>query len=309
MTAIPPKQEIDATSSKDFHSGTVALLGRPNVGKSTLLNRLVGQKISIVTPKPQTTRHRILGVCHRPQGQITFIDTPGLHQGVHRALNQYMNRAAMGAVDDADLLLWIVDAAHWHEDDEWVLDKLKNTKVPVGLAVNKVDKIHPKERLLPLLAQLTAKREFAFVIPISARTGSNQSALEQELLNRLPIGEPLFGDDEVTDRSERFLVAEMIREQVMLALVQELPYATTVEVELFKREEGRLWLSAIIWVERPGQKAIVIGNQGEMIKRIGKAARLEIARSFDESVHLELWVKIKENWSDMAPNLRDLGYE
>lgn len=304
--ASPDDRDVD----DEYRAGFVALIGRPNVGKSTLLNRLVGQKISIVTPKPQTTRHRILGIHSLPQGQMVFIDTPGMHHGQRRAINQYMNRVAAAALQDADLVVWLVEACQWREDDERVLTRLQSLTNPVGLVVNKVDEVHPKERLLPYLSELAARHPFAFVVPVSATKGSNLAALEQEILRHLPLNTPIFPEDQVTDRSERFLAAELIREQLMLHLQQELPYALTVEIERFSREEeGRLVIDAVIWVEKPGQKAIVIGEGGQALKRIGTSARLSLNAVFEERVHLNLWVKIKENWSDKLGALHTLGYD
>lgn len=297
------------STASAYRSGFVALAGRPNVGKSTLVNRVVGQKISIVTRKPQTTRHRIHGIHTRPDGQIVFIDAPGIHQSGGRAINREMNRAALAALDEADLVLFVVDAERWTPEDQAVVERLRHHPHPVGLVVNKVDRIKPKQKLLPLLDSLSRKMDFAFVVPLSAQRGDNIDALEREILAHLPTGEPLFPEEYVTDRSERFLVGELIREQLMLHLHQEIPYALTVEVESFKRSDKGVDIGAVIWVERDSQKGMVIGAQGQSLKRIGRAARLAIAENLGESVHLELWVKVKENWTNNPGALEAFGYD
>ncbi len=294
--------------SGEMRSGFVALVGRPNAGKSTLLNALLGQKVSIVTRKPQTTRHRIIGVHHREGAQIVYVDTPGLHRAAGTAMNRYLNEAASQALADVDVVVALVDATRWTEDDDLVLKRLAGSSAPVILAVNKVDRIKEKSRLLPLIERLTQRHDFAAVVPVSARRGTNLEALESEITSRLPEGPELFPEDQVTDRSERFMAAELVREQLMTALGQELPYATTVEIEAFE-EEGRLRrIAAVVWVERAGQKKIVIGEGGRRLKHVGRAAREEMERMFDARVYLKLWVKVREGWSDDERALRSLGY-
>ncbi len=297
----------DQTDS--FRSGMVALVGRPNAGKSTLLNRILGQKVSIVTRKPQTTRHRILGIHSRDDGQIVFLDTPGIHGGERRALNRYMNRTAATALADADLVLMVIEGLRWRDDDERVLEAVAASRRPAALVINKVDLVSPRSRLLPFLEQMAARHPFLFMVPLSATKGENIEALEQELINHLPPGPPLFPVDQVTDRSERFLAAEMIREQLMLRLQQEIPYGVSVAIEEFRRERDRLWLSAVIWIEREAHKPIVIGRGGQALKGVGRAARLALQEELQERVHLDLYVKVRADWPDDERMLTELGYD
>ena len=292
-------------------SGSVALVGRPNVGKSTLLNALVGQKVSIVSPKPQTTRHRIAGVVTRPGFQVTFLDTPGLHGGVARRLNQAMNRAALGTLAEADLLVLVVDATRWTEEDETALSRLKSAGRPAMLVVNKVDRVRPREKLLPLLQTLAGKHDFLDVVPVSALRGENLERLLALIASRLPEGPPAWPEDQVTDRSERFLAAEVVREKLTLVVRDELPYGLTVEIERWEEDEaeGRALVGAVIWVEREGQRRIVIGERGERLKQVGQAARLELNELLGRRIHLELWVKVRENWADSESALRQFGYD
>jgi len=288
----------------------VAMAGRPNVGKSTLLNRVLGQKISIVTRKPQTTRQRILGILTRADAQIVFVDTPGIHRGERSALNRYMNRAARESLEDADLALLVVEAGQWTDADDLALEWIRRAGVPVALAVNKIDRVRPRERLLPFLDEAARRADFRFLVPLSARTGDNLAALLDELAAALPAGPALFPEDQITDRSERFLAAELIREQLMNMLHQEVPYGLAVEVERFEAEDAeRVRIGAVIWVEREAHKAIVIGRGGEALKRIGRAARLQIAEALGCRVHLDLWVKVKEGWTDRPGAIQQFGYE
>jgi GTP-binding protein Era len=293
----------------EYRCGFAAIVGRPNVGKSTLLNALLGQKISIVSPKPQTTRHRILGILTRPDAQVIFVDTPGLHAGARRAMNRHMNRAALASLHDADVNLFVVEALRWTEEDQRVLDELLKQERPIILVLNKADKVFPKERLLPFIDELNRRASFAEVVPLSALKHSNIEQLPATIASYLPESPPHFPEDQVTDRSQEFQAAEIVREKLTLRLRQELPYGVTVVIEQFKEEEGRLLINAVIWVERSGQKAIVIGNAGEQLKEVGRAARIEMNELFKRPVHLELWVKVKENWSDNETALRQLGYE
>ena len=294
----------------EFRSGFVALVGRPNVGKSTLLNALLGQKLSIVTPRPQTTRHRVLGVANYDGGQIAFVDTPGLHQGQTRALNQAMNRIAASALADADLVVQVVEALKWTDEDERVLERLRHNGRPAVAVINKIDKVHPRERLLPFLARLSAAHTFLALVPISAQRGDGVPQLAQTLLAALPVGERLYPPDVLTDRSERFRIAEIIREKLTLELVEELPYGVAVEVENLEiTEDGRVEVHALIWVDRAGQKPIVIGAGGERLKRVGRAARVELNHLLKKRFHLQLWVKVREDWADDARALAQLGME
>jgi GTPase len=289
--------------------GYVAIVGRPNVGKSTLLNALVGQKISIISPKPQTTRNQILGITTFHGAQAIFIDTPGLHNAEKRAMNRYMNRLASAVIIDADVVLFVIDSIRWHEDDEVVLQKLHNTQAPVILIINKVDKLKDKARLLPFMEEIKTKYPFAQMIPMSAKEQDNVRSLEEILINYLPEGPHLFPDDQVTDKNESFQVAELIREKLIQATEEEIPYTTTVIVDSFEREEKIVKISAIIWVEREGQKPIVIGKNGERLKKIGTLARKDIEKLLGIKVFLRLWVKVKSDWTDDETVLQGLGFE
>ena len=292
-----------------FRSGAVALVGRPNVGKSTLLNALLGQKLSIVTPRPQTTRHRVLGLGNYPDGQIAYVDTPGLHMGQKRALNRAMNRTAASALADADLVALVVEALRWTDEDQMVLDRIRDSGLPSVLVINKVDKVRPRERLLPFIADLAKRQAFVEVVPVSAQKGDNLSPLVAALLRHLPEGEAMYPPEMVTDKSERFRIAEIVREKLTLELNQEVPYGIAVEVESLREEDGQPVCSAVVWVDREGQKPIVIGARGARLKRIGTAARREINALTGQRWHLELWVKVRENWADNAQALRALGLE
>lgn len=294
----------------EFRCGRVALLGRPNVGKSTLLNALMGLHLSIVSPKPQTTRHRILGIVTREGGQILYLDTPGLHQGARKAMNRSLNRAAHAALAEADVVVQVIEAERWTDEDEAVFAALSASAQPRLLAVNKVDRVRDKPRLLPFVENVTARHAFAEVHYVSALRRDGLALLEAAILARLPRRPAEFAEDELTDRSERFLVAERVREQLMLRLQDELPYATTVEVESFRdRDDGSSEVHAVIWVEREGQKAIVIGRGGAVLRDVGTAARRNIERFLGRRVHLKLWVKVRENWSDDDASLRRFGIE
>ena len=293
----------------NFRSGFVAIVGRPNVGKSTLMNHILGQKISITSSKPQTTRHRILGIHTTDQAQVIYVDTPGVHLNAKKAMNRYMNRAATSSFEEVELILFLVEAGSWTEEDENVLQRLKTVKAPVVLLANKVDRIKDKEELFPVLQELSEKMDFLSVIPLSALKGSNVQALEKLVHEQLPVAPPMFPEDYVTDRSERFLAAELIREKLMRGLGKELPYSTAVEIESFKEEKKLLHIHALIWVERESQKRIVIGKGGEKLKEVGKQARLDMEKLFGSKVFLEMWVKVKEGWSDNERILNSLGYK
>ncbi len=287
----------------------VAIVGRPNVGKSTLLNHLIGEKISITSRKPQTTRHRITGILTEDTQQIVFIDTPGLHKHEARLINRHMNRAASSSLMDVDAIVFVVDAQKWTEDDELVLSKIKNVDVPVYLFINKVDKLESKEALFPVLETLSARHEFTEIIPGAALKGLQLTELKTALMKMLPEMEFMFPEDYITDRSERFLAAEIIREQIMRALGEELPYSISVEIEQFKiAPSGIIEIYALILVERSGQKRIVIGEKGQGLKRIGTEARLNMEKLFGNKILLKLWVKVKEGWADDERALKSLGY-
>ena len=296
-------------------AGFAALIGRPNVGKSTLLNALIGRKLSIVTPRPQTTRHRILGVMNRPDAQIAFVDTPGLHQGGARALNRAMNRTASSALADADVAIFVVESLKWTAEDDLALARVRDGGRPAIAVVTKIDRVRPKERLLPFLGQLAGRFAFRAIVPVSAPAGDNLDALCDAVVAELPESPPLFGPDDVTDRDVRFKIAEIVREKLTLEVNQEVPYGIAVEVESLSEgeregeERGQLEVSTVIWVDREGQKPIVIGAGGERLKRVGRAARREINALLGRRVHLVLWVKVRENWADNAQALRALGME
>ncbi len=294
---------------QDHRCGFVAVVGRPNVGKSTLINRIVGRKISIVTPRPQTTRHRIHGIREQEGAQIVFVDTPGLHGDQPRAINRAMNRAATGAAAEADLLLFMFDARGWRDGDQLVLDRIRASGHPVIALANKADLVRPKERLLETLAALADKADFAEIVPLSARTGSNVDRLLELIPRYLPVSPPLYEPETVTDRSETFRAAELIREKLMLRLRDELPYGLTVMVEKFRRGRSGYEINAVIYVDRPSHKAIVVGRGGGLLKAVGTSARRELKRMLGAPVHLELWVKVRENWADSEKYLREFGYE
>lgn len=289
-------------------AGHVAVIGRPNVGKSTLVNALVGAKVSITSSRPQTTRHQLLGIATFPEGQLLLVDTPGIHREQKRAMNRWMNRAARGALEGVDAALLVVRAGQWDDEDSLAFDALKKAGMPVVLVVNQVDRMKDKAALLPYLAKVSEGRDFAGVHPISALKRSGLEALVKTVLAQLPEQEALYGEDEITDKSQRFLAGEMVREQLMRQLGEELPYATTVEIEKFEVDGNLLRIGAVIWVERDGQKAIVIGKGGERLREIGARARQQMERLFGSKVFLETWVRVREGWSDDEAALRAFGY-
>lgn len=299
----------DSPEPAEFRSGFAALVGRPNVGKSTLLNALVGQKLSIVTPRPQTTRHRIVGISHLPNAQIAFVDTPGLHQHGSRALNRAMNRTAATSLNDADLVVLVIDATKWTAEDDLALERVVASGLPAIAAVNKVDQIRPRERLLPYLANLAKRHNFAAIIPVSALKNDNVEDLRKTIAQHLPVAPAMYAEGELTDRSLEFRIAEMIREKLTLELNQEVPYGVAVEVERMAEEDGQLTVDAAIWVDREGQKPIVIGAKGERLKRVGRSARIALNGLLSRRLHLNLWVKVRENWADNARALKQLGLE
>ena len=288
--------------------GFVALIGRPNVGKSTLMNHLIGQKVSITSRRPQTTRNRVLGIDTQGEYQAVFVDTPGLHKEEKRAINRLMNRAAESALGDVELILLVVDATLWTDDDEMVFAKIENTNVPVVLVINKIDKVHDKTTLLPLIERLSKRVNFKAIVPVSALRSTNLDDLKKLVFESLPEGPHCFSEDSITDRSSRFMAAELIREKLMRQMGDELPYSATVEIEEFKEEENLLRISAVILVERAGQKKMVIGAGGSRIKRIGTDARIDMEKLFDCKVFLNLFVKVKAGWADDERALKSLGY-
>jgi GTP-binding protein Era len=295
-------------SALDFRCGYVALVGRPNVGKSTLMNRILGQKLSIVTAKPQTTRQRIAGIKTTQQGQVIYIDTPGIHLAAQSALNRYMNRIAQASFHEVDLILFLIEANRWTKQDEHVARSLKSVSAPVLLVVNKIDLVPEKSRLLQFLEKEVKTDRFSEVFLVAAKSGNGVEVLEDKVMQGLPFSRPFYDEDQFTDRSERFLASELIREQLMLRLHQELPYSLTVEIEEFKRNDGLLRIGAIVWVERKGQKQIVIGKGGDVLKFVGTQARHALQELFDEKIFLRLWVKVSRDWSDNERALRQFGY-
>jgi GTP-binding protein Era len=311
MNDIDIPVENDALVDDDFRCGYVALLGRPNVGKSTLLNAMIGVRLSIVSHRPQTTRHRILGISTKPAGQILYVDTPGLHRGGKRAMNRSLNRAARAAISEVNLAVQVIEAGRWTDEDAAMYAALaEQPDVPKLLAINKVDLQKDKTIMLPFVADLMQRHPFDDVYYVSALKSNGLAGLEKGILKRLPEQPAIYAEDEITDRSERFLASEMVREQLMLRLNQELPYATTVEIEAFQdRPDGIAEVHAVIWVERDGQKAIVIGEGGAQLKAIGTSARKAMESMFERKVFLKLWVKVREGWADDENLLKRFGYE
>ena len=301
-----------------YRAGHVAVLGRPNVGKSTLVNALVGAKVSIVSPRPQTTRHRLLGIATFPaddqglSGQLLLVDTPGMHSGQGKstssAMHRWMNKSARGAIEGVDAAVLVVEAGRWDDEDTLAFVALRQAGVPVVLVANQIDKLPDKTVLLPYLQKVTEGRDFAGVHPVSALKRKGLEQLVATLLPLLPEQPALYGEDEITDKSQRFIAGELVREQLMRQLGEELPYATTVEIERFVEDGALLRIGAVIWVERDGQKAIVIGKGGLRLREIGTKARIQMERMFDRKVFLETWVRVREGWSDDESALRTFGY-
>jgi GTP-binding protein Era len=311
MNDIDTHEENDTLVDDDFRCGYVALLGRPNVGKSTLLNAMIGVRLSIVSHRPQTTRHRILGISTKPAGQILYVDTPGMHRGAKRAMNRSLNRAARAAISEVNLAVQVIEAGRWTDEDAAMYAALsEQPDVPKLLAINKVDLQKDKTVMLPFVADLMQKHPFDDVYYVSALKSKGLEGLEKGILKRLPEQPAIYAEDEITDRSERFLASELVREQLMQRLNQELPYATTVEIEAFQdRPDGIAEVHAVIWVERDGQKAIVIGEGGAQLKAIGTSARKAMETMFERKVFLKLWVKVREGWADDENLLKRFGYE
>ena len=292
----------------NYRSGYVAIIGRPNVGKSTLLNYILGFHLSITSKKPQTTQHRLLGIKTTASAQAVYIDTPGLHQKYKGAIHRYMNKEAINTLQDVDVIVFVVDGVKLTQEDEYALDLLAGCNQPIILAVNKIDKIGNKEILLPFIEKLSKRLNFSHILPVSAAKGKNIAQLEQHIEQHLHLSPPYFPQEQITDKSDRFLAAELIREKLMRLLGQEVPYAVAVEVEAFEEEPAIIKIAAIIWVERSNQKSIIIGNKGQQLKEVGKQARISMERLYDKKVFLKLWVKVKDGWSDDERALKSLGY-
>ncbi len=291
-----------------MNCGYVALIGRPNVGKSTLMNHLLKQKISITSRKPQTTRHRILGINTTDAGQAIYMDTPGMHADQKKALNRQLNRTADSTLMGVNVVVWLIDRLEWLEYDEVIFEKLKQAGLPVILAVNKVDRIEDKDRVLEFFAAAQERYPFEAILPISALKRIHLEELESEIMSLLPEGDLIYPADQITDRPERFLVGEIIREKLMRRLGAEVPYELTVEIERYEELENLSKIYAIIWIERISQKSIIIGENGAMLKSVGTDARKDIERLIGQKVYLQLWVKVKKGWSDNERALQSLGY-
>jgi len=291
-----------------MNCGYVALIGRPNVGKSTLMNHLLGQKLSITSRKPQTTRHRILGIKTTEAGQAIFMDTPGMHQDEKKVLNRYLNKTADSTLLGVDVVVWLLDGLYWHEYDDKIFKKLEQAGLPVILVVNKVDKIKDKDAVLKFFAEASQKFPFKHIVPVSALRNTNLQLLEEQIMALLPAAEPIYPEDQITDRPERFFAAEIVREKLTRRLGDELPYALTVEIERYEEHPGLCKIYAAILVERDSQKSIVIGKQGEMLKKVGSEARIDIEKLIGQKVYLQLWVKVKKGWSDNERALQSLGF-
>lgn len=291
-----------------FRCGYAAIVGRPNVGKSTLLNRIIGQKIAITSHKPQTTRHAILGIRTRDDAQILFVDTPGIHQRGKTALNRILNQTSESLLADVDVIVFVIQADVWNDEDEKVLSSVKHSGRPVLLVVNKIDQLKKRDQLLKILATLSAKHDFEQIIPVSALQGKQVNTVENEVVKLLPESPPFYPEDQVTDRSERFMAAELLREQLTRRYAKELPYAVTVEIERFQDEGHRYRVSAVIWVEKPGQKGILLGHQGNAMKETARIAREAMENCFGKKVWLDVWIKVKKSWSSDERSLASLGY-
>jgi len=291
-----------------MNCGYVALIGRPNVGKSTLMNHMLGQKISITSRKPQTTRHRILGINTTEAGQIVYMDTPGMHKVEKKALNRYLNKTADTTLLGVDVVVWLIDGLSWHEYDEIIFKKIERAGLPVILVVNKVDKVKAKDEILTFFAEAQKRFPFQEMLPISALKGTNLENLESILIGQLPEGDLIYPEDQITDRPERFLAAEIVREKLTRRLGDELPYSMTVEIERYEEQAKITKIYAVVWVERSSQKNIVIGKQGEMLKNVGMEARLDIEKLIEKKVFLQIWVKVKKGWSNNERALQSLGF-
>lgn len=289
--------------------GMIAIVGRPNVGKSTLLNHMIGQKLCITSRKPQTTRHLILGIKSTDNFQMIFVDTPGMHRSGKYAMNQRMNRAAGSVLHDVDVVVWVVDRAIWNEEDQQVLERLSSVEQPVVLVINKIDEMADKSALLPLISEYTVRRNFSAIVPVSALQKTGLDVLEETLRKHIPEADFIYPEDQLTDKSERFFAAEIIREKIIRQLGEELPYQTAVEIEEFVQDGKLLRIAGLIFVEREGQKKIVIGDGGERLKKIGQQARIDMEEMFGQKVMLKLWVKVRRGWADSEKTLNSLGIE
>ena len=299
---------IVKVAGKNKRCGFVAIVGRPNVGKSTLLNHILGMKLSITSRKPQTTRHQILGVKTVDNTQTIYVDTPGIHQRRGSAINKYMNRAATSVLNDVDVILFVVQANKWTEEDQAIIERFKKVSCPIILVVNKIDTLSSKKELLPIIEELSTHYDYAEILPVSALSGINVEMLEQKIAPLLPENEYIYPEDQVTDRSMRFLASEIIREKLIRELGQELPYTSTVSIDKYDDAPDIVHIHATIYVESEGQKAIIIGKKGSRLKSIGTKSREDISKMIETKVYLNLWVKVREGWSNDERALRGLGY-
>lgn len=297
-----------SSQTEEQQCGTVAIIGRPNVGKSTLINHLVGQKISITSRKPQTTRHRIKGILTQDQTQFVFVDTPGVQNKQANALHRAMNRSVLTTLADTDVVVMVIEALKFNADDHLILDRIPAGIQPI-LAINKIDRVHPRERLLPFLGQMGSLNRFSAIVPISAQKETQLAPLLEEIRLQLPKAEWMYEEDDVTDANERFFAAEFIREQLFRLLGDELPYAVTVSIESFNLEGTMRRIQAVILVDQDNQKPIVIGRDGEKLKEVGQRARMDLEKLYGSKVFLELWVKVKGGWADDERVLKSLGHE
>ena len=297
------------SKNKTFKCGFVSIVGRPNVGKSTLVNSILRNNISIVTRKPQTTRNRILGIYTMPEYQAIFIDTPGIHINEKKTINRVMNKTAINAMMDTNLNLFVCDSSYWSEEDEIVLNQLKNARSPSILLLNKIDLIHPKDKLLELISTLSNKHDFSEVIPIMAKNRDSLKSLLSIIPKFLPNSPQLYESEMITDRSRIFITSEKIREKLILQLNQEIPYGLSVEIDKFSDDAKQITIDAMIWVEKNGQKGIVVGKNGSTLKKIGTSARLDLKNYFKKNIHLNLWVKVKSNWADSKKELIGMGFD
>lgn len=309
MNTIDLESMLGGDDKDDYRFGYVALIGRPNVGKSTLLNQVLGQKVSIVTHKPQTTRQRVAGIKTTAEGQVVYLDTPGIHKSTGRALNKYMNRVALATFRDVEAVLFLVEAGRWTRQDRKIAEMLSALDVPVFLVINKVDEIEHKQELLAYVTEVSAEGQWDEVFMISALKGDGVADVEARLMAVLPFSRPFYDEDQITDRSERFLASELLREALTLRLHQELPYALTVEIEEFRREGELVWIGAVIWVERDSQKQIVIGKGGQVLKQVGKQARQAMEELFEQKVFLQTFVKVSRDWSRSERAMERMGFD
>ena len=299
----------NTSENNNYRCGFISIVGRPNVGKSTLVNTILKNNISIVTRKPQTTRNKILGIFTRLNYQAIFIDTPGIHINEKKVINKMMNKTALNAIMDTDLNLFLCEANRWTKEDEVALKQIKKSDAPSILLLNKIDLISPKERILESIAKLSEKHKFKEIIPISAKNRDSLNVLMDKIPFLLPDSPQLFETEMLTDRSKPFMTSEKIREKLLMQLNQEIPYGLSVEIEKFEEKNNAVEIAAVIWVERESQKGIVVGKNGNVLKKIGSSARIDLASYFDKRIHLKLWVKVKENWADSERDLRSMGFE